>query len=580
MTVDKTRIEQWINDDPSEVDQQKLRDLLAAASQSGPEAEAAAAELENAFAGELTFGTAGLRGKIGAGPNRMNRAVVIRAAAGLAAFLKESVGEDFEVVVGYDARHGSSQFALDTCAVITAAGGKAKLFPRALPTPVTAYALRYLGVDAAVMVTASHNPPQDNGYKVYLGGRAVTGPGQGAQIVPPYDGEILAKIQAAPAANQVPMAESGWEMVPESLIESYIAQAVSLASPGPKDLRIVLTSMHGVGGEPCLQALNIAGFKDVHIVAEQHEPDPDFPTVSFPNPEEPGALDLAMELARKVDADIVLANDPDADRCSAAIPDASVEGGWRQLTGDEIGSLLGEQSASFWEENSKQREADGMNMFGPGETGTLACSIVSSRLLSQIAKAHGMNFEPTLTGFKWISRAHNLVFGYEEAIGFCVDPQHVRDKDGISASLRLASLAQSMKAAGRSLDDLLNDLAYQHGLYATSQLAVRVTDLSLIADAMKTLRTKGLPDLDGSKVVESVDLAEGYQGLPPTDGMLFLSADNSRVIARPSGTEPKLKCYLEVVQPVAEGEAKEARVEAQKRLEAIKTQLREYLGFN
>ncbi|AOZ73513.1 phosphomannomutase [Boudabousia tangfeifanii] len=575
--MDEKAIETWIAGEVDADDRQTLTDMLAAA-KSGD--EAAATELADAFSGELTFGTAGLRGRLGAGPNRMNRSVVVRAAAGLCAYLAETVGPDFEIVVGYDARYGSAQFAKDTCAVATAMGGRALLLPRALPTPVTAYALKYMGSDAAVMVTASHNPPKDNGYKVYLGGRAVSGSGQGAQIVPPADKEIYAKIQAAPAANQIPLAEDGWRVLGEDIVESYIAQAVSLAAPGPKDLKIVLTSMHGVGGEPAMAALHQAGFTQVEVVPEQHEPDPDFPTVSFPNPEEPGALDLALALAAKTDADLVLANDPDADRCSAAIKDVDNPGQWRQLTGDEIGSLLGWQAAEFYAENAAQAKEDDLHPFAPAAVGTLACSIVSSRLLSQIAKSHDMNFAATLTGFKWISRAENLVFGYEEAIGFCVDPSHVRDKDGISACLRLASLAQVLKREGRTLQDLLDDLAREHGLYATAPLSIRVEDLSLIAKGMKNLRENGPKTLAGSKVVEYFDLVNGYQGLPGTDGLLFRTEDNDRVIARPSGTEPKLKCYLEVVMPVkADDDLSQVRKAGAARLDQIKQDMRSALGI-
>ncbi|MBV7364164.1 phospho-sugar mutase [Actinomycetaceae bacterium TAE3-ERU4] len=572
--LDEKKIQEWIDSDVEPRDQEALRDLLTKAKAQDKEAQA---ELADAFSGELTFGTAGLRGKLGAGPNRMNRAVVIRAAAGLCAYLEEVVGTGFELVVGYDARYGSKQFAIDTCAVATAMGGQARLMPTELPTPVTAYALKYLGCDAAVMVTASHNPPQDNGYKVYLGGRAVTDSGQGAQIVPPADALIYEKIKSAPPANVIARTEQGWEIVPDSVIEGYVAQAISLATPGEKDLKIVLTSMHGVGGETCLKVLNGAGFNDVNLVTEQHLPDPDFPTVSFPNPEEPGALDLALAKAQEVGADLVLANDPDADRCSAAI--VLADGSWRQLSGDEIGSILGLQAAQVWSEDAKQREADGLNMFGPGKRGVLACSIVSSRLLEQIATSHGLDFKATLTGFKWISRTEDLIFGYEEAIGFCVDPAHVRDKDGISACVRLASFAQELKREGRSLQDVLDDLAREHGLYATAPLSIRVEDLSLIKQGMANLRSNGISSLAGCQVVEFADLLEGYKGLPPTDGLLILTADNSRVIARPSGTEPKLKCYLEVVEQVTDGDVTAARERANTRLEQIKSDMRSALGI-
>lgn len=560
----RAQVEEWMVGDPDPAAREELQALLDAGT------DAAAADIADRFAGSLQFGTAGLRGRLGSGPNRMNRAVVIRAAAGLCAYLRDVVGPGFRVVIGYDARYGSADFARDTAAVAVAAGGEASLIYMALPTPVTAFALRHLSADAAVMVTASHNPPQDNGYKVYLGGRAVTDAGQGAQIVPPADAEIMAQITAAPAAADVPRAESGWETLGPELREAYLQQVVSLVGPAaalPPEvaaaragLRIVLTSMHGVGGDVTAEALARAGFTDVHLVAEQHAPDPDFPTVAFPNPEEPGALDLSLALAKKVGADLIIANDPDADRCSAA---ALLGGEMRQLAGDQVGWLLGERLAA---------RAAGK--------GRLASSIVSSRLLGKIAAAHGLDWRPTLTGFKWISRVEGLIFGYEEALGYCVDPAHVRDKDGISAGLMLADYAAELKAAGRGLADVLDDLALTHGLYVTSPLTVRVEDLSIISNAMARLRQKAPESLAGSAVVELRDLSQPGSDLPPTDAILLRTAEDSRVVIRPSGTEPKLKCYLEVVLPVSErAELPAARAAAAQRLEAIKADLRPALGL-
>ncbi|EEH63733.1 phosphoglucomutase/phosphomannomutase, alpha/beta/alpha domain II [Gleimia coleocanis DSM 15436] len=555
-------IEAWIADDPDTATQAEIRDLVTAA-QVGD--EVASADLADRFNGTLTFGTAGLRGQLGGGPNRMNRAVVIRAAAGLVAYLKETVGPDFHLVVGHDARYGSKQFAQDTAAIAVAAGGRASLFDRALPTPVTAFALRHLNADAAVVVTASHNPPQDNGYKVYLGGRAVTDSGQGAQIVPPADKDIFTAIKAVPSVASVEMAESGWETLSDEIVEAYLSRVTSLIPAGEKNLRIVLTSMHGVGGETCLAALNRAGFNDVHLVAEQHDPNPDFPTVTFPNPEEPGALDLSFALAQKVDADIILANDPDADRCSAAIRDPKSANGWRQLSGDEVGSLLGEQAASKYAGDS---------------AALLANSIVSSQLLEQIAKHHGVSYKATLTGFKWISRVDGLVFGYEEALGYCVDPGFVRDKDGISACLQLATMAADRKADGSNLQDALDDLARRHGLYATAPLSIRVSDLSLIQQGMANLRKGELTELAGSPLASVVDLSEGSAELPPTDGLIFRTERGDRVVARPSGTEPKLKCYLETIVEVPEGACMcGIREEATKRLEQMKLDMRAALGI-
>lgn len=563
-TFNERLIQQWIDDDPDEKSRAEIEALLAAYKAGGEGSGEAEAELTDRFDGTLEFGTAGLRGKLGAGPNRMNRAVVIRAAAGLVAFLKEKVGDDFTLVVGYDARYQSDQFAKDTAGIATAAGGKVYLFDQHLPTPVTAFALRHLNADAAVMVTASHNPPQDNGYKVYLGGRAVNDSGQGAQIVPPFDAQIFDQIKAVKSIKAVPIAEDGWETLGKDILNEYLTRAASLVPAGAKDLRIVLTSMHGVGGDTCLEALHRAGFEDVHIVKEQHDPDPDFPTVAFPNPEEPGALDLSYELARKVDADLILANDPDADRMSAAIKDPRAEGGWRQLAGDEVGTLLGEKAV---------REHAGTDA-------VVANSIVSSRLLSQIAAHYNVAYKATLTGFKWISRVPGVVFGYEEALGYCVDPDFVRDKDGITACLELAQMAAERKAAGSSLLQALNDLARRHGLYATAPLSIRVSDLSLIPKGMENLRGGSLKELAGSPLASVTDLSEGSPEHPPTNGLVFLSERGDRVVARPSGTEPKLKCYLETIVAVPEGASMDdIRDEADRRLELMKKDMRDALGI-
>ncbi len=569
MSYNRQEVLDWINDDPDVNDAKYLEELLTLAEDGDT---GAAAELSDRFSGMLSFGTAGLRGQLGAGPNRMNRAVVIRAAAGLCAFLAEQLPDEFTVVVGHDARHGSKQFAKDTASVVEGAGGHALLYDHALPTPLTAFALRKLGADAGVVVTASHNPPADNGYKVYLGGRAVSDWGQGAQIVTPYDGAILEKIMAVPSAASVPRV-GGWGILGDEMVAAYIDRLVQIVPAGPRDLKIVHTSMHGVGGQIALRAFDATGFKDVTVVPEQHEPDPNFPTVSFPNPEEPGALDLAMVLARKVNADLILANDPDADRSSAAIPDPSSKTGWRQLTGDEIGSLLGAQAA---EELAEGMDEQGTNAENPP---AFANSIVSSRLLGKIAAASGIAHQNTLTGFKWISRVPGLVYGYEEAIGFCVDPSYVRDKDGITASTKLAAFAADLKEQGLSLQDKLDELALKFGLHATAPLTIRVEDLSLIAKGMENLRKGGLDQIAGSPVVQFADLSKGYEGLPPTDALLYLTKDDDRVIVRPSGTEPKLKCYIEVVIPTNDGDVQGARSVAADRLEVIRTDMRAALGI-
>jgi phosphomannomutase len=531
----------------------------------------ARADLADRFSGPLTFGTAGLRGALGAGSNRMNRAVVIRAAAGLAAHLTSTItGEPPVVVVGYDARHDSDVFARDTCAVFSAAGCVPMLLPGPLPTPVLAFALRYLGADAGVMVTASHNPPQDNGYKVYLGGRADTSPGSGAQIVPPDDERIAARIAAAPNAIDVPMASGGWEVLSTAIVEHYLDAICKLVDPdAPHAIAIVITPLHGVGGETAVRAFSRAGFPVPHLVSKQALPDPDFPTVAFPNPEEPGAMDLALASARARGAQLVIANDPDADRCAVAVPDPKAVGGrgWRTLRGDEVGALLGEYLLT-----RGQGAAAGPR--------TVASSIVSSQLLGRIATAHGDRHVETLTGFKWLSRVPDLFYAYEEALGYCVAPDLVRDKDGISAALLISELAATLAVHGRTLLDALDDLARRHGLHATDQFSVRVDDLAQIQVMQKRLRADPPITLGGGTVTSVVDLTEGADGLPPTDGLRYRTANGARVIVRPSGTEPKLKCYLEVVVPVsaAPGALAAARQEATQRLAAIRHDVLTALG--
>ena len=558
----------WRDDDPDPRSRAELEALVAQAEdgEDGPAVDAARAELADRFAGTLQFGTAGLRGALGAGPNRMNRAVVIRAAAGLVAWLLEHVPGTPHVVVGYDARRDSDVFARDTAAVLTAAGATVAVLPRPLPTPVLAFALRHLGADAGVMVTASHNPPQDNGYKVYLGGRADDGPGQGVQIVPPRDAEIAAAIAAVGPTLDVPMATDGWTTLDEGVLADYVDAAASVVLPGgPRDLDVVVTPLHGVGGSTVVEALRRAGFAEPYVVPQQAEPDPAFPTVAFPNPEEPGAVDLALAAARSRGADLVVANDPDADRCAVAVPDPGADGGWRMLRGDEVGALLGSHLLT------RSPAPDGA---------VVANSVVSSQLLGRIAAAHGVRHATTLTGFKWIARVPGLVYGYEEALGYCVAPGLVRDKDGISAALVVAELAAQLKAQGRTLLDALDDLARAHGVHATDQLSVRVSDLSLIAKAMASLRAEPPAALGGDDLVEARDLAEGSPDLPPTDGLLYRTAGGSRVVVRPSGTEPKLKCYLEAVVPVAGGgDLTAARAEAARRLGAVKADLHARLAL-
>ncbi|MFP5336500.1 MAG: phospho-sugar mutase [Actinomycetes bacterium] len=559
----------WAADDPDDETRAELQALVARAETGDTEA---VADLADRFSGLLQFGTAGLRGALGAGPNRMNRVVVVKAAAGLAAYLGARLDDERRVtghrrtgrvVIGFDARRNSDVFARDTAQVMTGAGLDAFVLPKPLPTPVLAFAVRHLGCDAGVMVTASHNPPQDNGYKVYLGGAGH----EGSQIVPPADAAIAAAIAAVGPVADVPRPDDGWVTLGDDVQDAYLDAAAAVATPGgPRDVSIVLTPLHGVGGSSVVEALRRAGFTDTYVVPEQAEPDPAFPTVAFPNPEEPGAIDLALGCARERRADLVIANDPDADRCAVAVRDPrgpADTDGWRMLHGDELGALLGEHLARR----------------GLPAGSVLANSVVSCRLLSRIAAAHGLRHVVTLTGFKWISRVPGLRFGYEEALGYCVDPHTVRDKDGVSAAVLVAEVAAEARAAGRTLLDLLDDLAREHGLHATGQLSVRVDDLRLITDAMARLRATPPSELAGSPVTAVDDLLAGSADLPPTDGLRYYTADDDRVIVRPSGTEPKLKAYLEVVVPVTGGDVDAAREVATERLTRLRADVAAALGL-
>lgn len=539
------RARTWLAEDPDPETRDELAKLIDAEDLD---------ELGARFSGTLQFGTAGLRGEIGAGPMRMNRAVVIRAAAGLAAYLKDQGQDGGLVVIGYDARYKSTAFARDTAAVMTGAGLRAAVLPRPLPTPVLAYAIRHLGAVAGVEVTASHNPPRDNGYKVYLG--------DGSQIVPPADGEIAAAIAAVGPLDTVPRPGNGWETLGDEVLDAYLARTDAvLAAGSPRTAHVVYTAMHGVGTSVLTAAFDRAGFPAPVLVAEQAEPDPAFPTVAFPNPEEPGAMDLAFATARRSDPDLVIANDPDADRCAVAVPDPAVDGGWRMLRGDEVGALLA------------------AHLVRRGVSGVFAESIVSSSLLGRIAEKAGLGYEETLTGFKWIARVEGLRYGYEEALGYCVDPDGVRDKDGVTAALLVAELASVLKEQGRTLLDLLDDLALEHGLHATDQLSVRVEDLSVIADAMRRLREQPPAALAGLAVTSAEDLARGTELLPATDGLRY-HLEGARVIVRPSGTEPKLKCYLEVVVPVGSAdELPAARAKGAELLTGIKRDLAAAAGI-
>ncbi len=592
---------QWAAHDPDPATAAQLLDLIAAA-------PADPAELADSFAGNLAFGTAGLRAAMGPGPNRMNKVVVRRAAAGVAAHLlalakepaqpedaQEGQKDTFDAgsssasalryqpraVVGFDARYNSQAFAQETAAIFTAAGIETFLMPAPLPTPVLAYAVRALDCEAGIMVTASHNPRQDNGYKVYLGGRAVAPEARGVQIVAPHDSLIAGHIDAVANTAElgdtsgIEMASEGWHVLGDALVQGYKTTVATLVDPTAfpaRELRIVHTSLHGVGHETALAVLNGAGFTDVHAVAEQSAPAPDFPTVSFPNPEEPGAMDLAFALAEEVGADLVLANDPDADRVAVGALNPAT-GTWHQLHGDQVGALLG---AHIVARGGRAGRAE------TGATGTpvFANSIVSSRLLGKIAAAAGYGHAHTLTGFKWISRVPALTYGYEEALGYCVAPEVVRDKDGISAGLLVAEMAASLKAVGRTLFDVLDDLALAHGLHASNQISIRVEEISDIHAMMSRLRSQPPAHFDGSAIAELADLATGSIDLPATEAMAYWSDNGTRVIIRPSGTEPKLKCYLEVIIPVTGAEhLGAAHEEAQRALDAVVIDVKAALGL-
>jgi phosphomannomutase len=523
----------WLAQDPDSRTRAELRDLIDRAADGDA---AASADLADRFAGRLLFGTAGLRGELGAGSNRMNRVLVAQAAAGLAAFvLERAAGGDRTptVVVGYDGRRNSDVFARDSAELFAGAGLRAILLPRLLPTPVLAFAVRELAADAGVMVTASHNPPNDNGYKVYLGG-----PDGGAQIVSPADAEIAAHIQRIADAGDVGALPRslGYETALESLVEAYIAAtaAVAPAPEGAAGLTWVYTAMHGVGWETLSRILEVAGYPAPVPVTAQLDPDGGFPTVAFPNPEEPGAMDLAFETARGANADLVIANDPDADRLAVAIPDPHAPGGWRRLTGNQIGLLLG------WRAARLAREA------GAGPGASLACSLVSSPGLKAVADHYGLDFHTTLTGFKWISRAPGLVFGFEEALGYLVNPETVRDKDGISAAIAMLGMVTEARGRGESLARVLAEFDATFGFFASDQISLRVDDLSRIGRIMAALRERHPESIGGLGVERVEDLLAGVDELPPGDVLRLWMTDGSRVIVRPSGTEPKLKVYLDV----------------------------------
>lgn len=609
----------WLEQDPDDETKTELALLLQAASgHDEDDAAAALAELHSRFGGRLAFGTAGLRGALGAGPNRMNRVLVAQAAAGLAAYLVEKAGHgaaaasgsgpDAEraqtrpaasIVIGYDGRKNSQVFARDTAELMAGAGIRAVLLPRLLPTPVLAFAVRHLDVSAGVMVTASHNPADDNGYKVYLGGAD-----RGAQIVPPADAEIAAHILRVAEGSITALPRSGdYEIADESVIDAYVAATAEVAATvgraygggrhvaepsqpsaadgapepaGPTDAVqaepgegapstepaspasrpepvVVYTAMHGVGWETVARVFDAAGIPRPHVVEAQIDPDASFPTVTFPNPEEHGALDLAFQTARQAGADLVIANDPDADRLAVAIPDASADGGYRRLSGNDVGAILGWMVA---------KEA-----FDRGQHGTIAVSIVSSPALSKAADSLGHDFVETLTGFKWVARAPHLIFGFEEALGYLVNPQTVHDKDGISAATLFLAIVRRLKAEGSSIEEQLDRFADAYGAYASDQISVRFTDLSRITAVMRSLRQAAPTHIGTIGIRHIDDLQHGFESLPPSDVLRLWLHDGSRVVVRPSGTEPKLKIYIDAVS--TEGTAQERRMAAEARVREL-----------
>jgi phosphomannomutase len=548
----------WQAQDPDPETRGELDSLIVAA-QSG--SADAVADLHSRFDERLAFGTAGLRGAIAAGPNRMNRVLVAQAAAGFARWLLEHAEDGTpSVVIGYDGRKNSDVFARDTAELMAGAGVHAILLPRLLPTPVLAFAVRHLDVSAGVMVTASHNPANDNGYKVYLGGLD-----QGSQIVSPVDAEIAAHIMDVAAGSIADLPRSDrYEVASDEVEQAYIDATVDVArSEAPRDaVSFTYTAMHGVGWRTARAVFERAGFADPTIVTEQVDPDAAFPTVAFPNPEEPGALDLAFRTARDAGSDVVIANDPDADRLAVAIPDPSAADGYRRLSGNEVGALLGWRAAELAVADAGEQ----------GPFGALACSIVSSPALSAVARAYKLDFADTLTGFKWVSRAPGLIFGFEEALGYLVNPDTVRDKDGISAAVAFLDLANALAADGHSIGDRLDAFAERFGHFASDQISLRVTDLSRIGEIMAALRSTPPSHLGDVKVSEIDDLSEGFGGLPPSDVLRILLEDGSRVMVRPSGTEPKLKIYIDASSD--EGTLDERRATATARVASLAAAMR------
>jgi phosphomannomutase len=593
----RAAVEGWIADDPDAGDRAELKGLLESAL-GGAADSGALAELRDRFAGRLEFGTAGLRGVVAAGPNRMNRAVVRATTAAVAGWLLSAavdgaagdgaaggvggpvgsaggaggaeVQGGIRVVVGCDARHRSAEFADETARVLAGAGIAVHMLPQPGPTPLLAFAVRHLGASAGVMITASHNPAADNGYKLYLS--------DGAQVIPPVDAEVEARIADLGPLSQILVADPGSPLITrhgdeiaKAYLDAVVAVAVGSGVERP-ELNVVYTPMHGVAGDLMLRAMAQAGFAAPHVVAAQARPDPDFPTVAFPNPEEPGALDLALADAVGLGADLLIASDPDGDRLAVAArrPGQGLAG-WVVLTGDQVGALLGASLLGWTAGN-----------VDPGNR-LVASTIVSSTLLSKIAATAGARYAETLTGFKWIVRAGDdvpgarFVFGYEEALGYAVGDV-VRDKDGIGAALAMLRLATEAKATGRSVLERYDELESVHGVHLTSQVTLRTTDQ---AEIMGRLRADPPAKFGGLPVTAMVDLAAGdgaRDGLGPMANVLIFRLPGARVVLRPSGTEPKIKCYIEITEPLAGRSLPAARGSAAKRLAPLRHALESVLA--
>ena len=570
---------EWASQDIDPETRAEARRLIAGARDGHGEA---IAELADAFGGRLAFGTAGLRGRLGAGPRRMNRVVVSQTSAGFAAYLLERAAQRAtddppSIVIGYDGRVNSDVFARDAAEVMAGAGVRVFLLPEAGPTPLTAFAVRHLGVSAGVMITASHNPPRDNGYKVYLGDADA-----GSQIVPPADGEIAAHIERVTATPVAGIPRStDYTVLGPGITSAYVSETAAAVlaglpqrsdAPGTAvgagtELTVVYTAMHGVGSEVARRVFGAAGLPRVVTVVQQDRPDGAFPTVSFPNPEEPGALDLAFRTAREVEADLVVAHDPDADRLAIALPHPEERSGYRRLTGNELGLLLG------WRAAERTRAAAARS--GSRPSGALACTIVSSPALRVVAREYGLDYAETLSGFKWVSRVPGLVFGFEEALGYLTHPDIVRDKDGISASADAIAMVRELASQNRTVWDLLDEASELFGHFASAQVTLRLGSMPAASALASRVRRDPPREIGGVRVTRTRDLLTPNAAEVPADVLRYDLEDGSRVMIRPSGTEPKLKVYLDTFND--EGSARKRRKAAERALRALEAGVREYL---